>query len=132
MLPLYEDPCFTFRFSDDRIIPLASTWKASRPVGGWKSNDGHVTTRFRQAIGVVVRIIMESHGWKTTGRKGSLGVRVKAPTRTATAGAYHNTGGLACGSPVPSVTNSWPGSPYRSVEERAAEIELTTATTVLE
>src|SRR5262245_10066094 len=21
MLPLYEDPCFTFRFDDDRIIP---------------------------------------------------------------------------------------------------------------
>jgi hypothetical protein len=21
MLPLYEDPCFTFRFEDDRIIP---------------------------------------------------------------------------------------------------------------
>ena len=21
MLPLYEDPCFTFRFADDRIIP---------------------------------------------------------------------------------------------------------------
>jgi hypothetical protein len=21
MIPLYEDPCFTFRFSDDRIIP---------------------------------------------------------------------------------------------------------------
>ena len=50
----------------------------------FRTNDGHVTTRFRQAIGVVVRIIMESHGWKTTGRKGSLGVRVKGPTRTAT------------------------------------------------
>jgi hypothetical protein len=21
MLPLYEDPCFTFRFAEDRIIP---------------------------------------------------------------------------------------------------------------
>ena len=21
MLPLYEDPCFTFRFADDRVIP---------------------------------------------------------------------------------------------------------------
>ena len=21
MLPLYEDPCFTFRFADDRLIP---------------------------------------------------------------------------------------------------------------
>src|SRR5436305_783112 len=57
----------------------------------FRTNDGHVTTRFRQAIGVVVRIIMESHGWKTTGRKGSLGVRAKGPTRTVTAGADHNT-----------------------------------------
>lgn len=36
----------------------------------------HTTTRFRQAIGVVVRIVMESHGWRKTGRKGSLGLAV--------------------------------------------------------
>lgn len=50
--------------------------------------------RLRQAVGVVVRIIMEGRGWKTTGRKGSLGVRAKRG-HNATAGAYHNTGGLA-------------------------------------
>ena len=32
-------------------------------------------TRFRQAIGVLVRMIMERRGWQKTGRKGSLGVR---------------------------------------------------------
>ena len=32
-------------------------------------------TRFRQAIGVLVRMIMERRGWRKTGRKGSLGVR---------------------------------------------------------
>ena len=50
------------------------------------------STRLRQAIGVLVRMIMEQRGWKKTGRKGSLGVRAKrseAPT------AYHNSGGLA-------------------------------------
>ncbi len=31
--------------------------------------------RLRQAIGVLVRIIMEKRGWRSTGRKGSLGVR---------------------------------------------------------
>ena len=31
------------------------------------SHDGHTTTRFRQAVGVVVRIVMENHGWRTTG-----------------------------------------------------------------
>lgn len=95
----------------------------------FRTNDGHVTTRFRQAVGVVVRIIMEAHGWKTTGRKGSLGVRVKVPTRTITFGAYHNTGGLAVWFTRAERYELVAGSPYRSVEERAAEIERTTATT---
>ena len=52
------------------------------------------TKRLRQAVGVLVRIIMERRGWRKTGKKGSLGVR--APLTSATApGAYHNTGGLA-------------------------------------
>ncbi len=58
-------------------------------------HDGHTTTRFRQAVGVVVRIVMENQGWRTTGRKGSLGVRATVTPRTTTPGAYHNTGGLA-------------------------------------
>jgi hypothetical protein len=33
------------------------------------------TQRFRQAIGVLVRILMYRRGWKKTGKKGSLGVR---------------------------------------------------------
>jgi len=103
-----------------------------RLIEFFRTNDGHVTTRFRQAVGVVVRIIMESHGWKTTGRKGSLGVRVKGPTRTVTTGADHNTGGLALWFTRAERYELVAGSPYRSVEERAAEIERTTATTVLE
>jgi hypothetical protein len=50
--------------------------------------------RLRQAIGVVVRIIMERRGWRKTGKKGSLGVRATL-TSASTPGAYHNTGGLA-------------------------------------
>jgi hypothetical protein len=47
--------------------------------------------RFRQAIGVVIRMIMEQRGWQKTGKKGSLGVR-----NTSAAGhPRHNTGGLA-------------------------------------
>ena len=53
------------------------------------------TKRLRQAVGVVVRMIMERLGWKKTGKKGSLGVRAKVAPKTATPGAYHNTGGLA-------------------------------------
>jgi hypothetical protein len=47
--------------------------------------------RFRQAIGVLIRIIMERRGWQKTGRKGSLGVR----NTTAAGRPRHNTGGLA-------------------------------------
>lgn len=47
--------------------------------------------RFRQAVGVLVRIIMERRGWEKTGKKGSLGVRNKA----AAGQPRHNTGGLA-------------------------------------
>lgn len=50
--------------------------------------------RLRQAVGVLVRIIMERRGWRKTGKKGSLGVRA-ALTSASTPGAYHNTGGLA-------------------------------------
>jgi len=53
------------------------------------------TKRLRQAVGVVVRMIMDRLGWKKTGKKGSLGVRAKVAPRTALPGAYHNTGGLA-------------------------------------
>lgn len=49
------------------------------------------TQRLRQAIGVLVRIIMEHHGWKKTGKKGSLGVRAEPAKNTPS----HNRGGLA-------------------------------------
>lgn len=56
---------------------------------------GHITTRIRQAVGVLVRIIMESKGWKRTGRKGSLGVRAKPTKVSPMKGAATNTGGLS-------------------------------------
>ena len=57
--------------------------------------DGHTTRRVRQAIGVVVRMLMEKRGWRKTGRKGSLGQRASVRPRTRTPGAYHNTSGLS-------------------------------------
>jgi hypothetical protein len=49
------------------------------------------SNRLRQAIGVLVRIIMEARGWRKTGRKGSMGVRAgRDPSMP-----NHNTGGLA-------------------------------------
>lgn len=47
--------------------------------------------RLRQAIGVLVRMIMERRGWKKTGKKGSLGVRSAGAPGTPN----HNQGGLA-------------------------------------
>lgn len=55
------------------------------------SDDPRRSQRLRQAVGVVVRMIMERAGWKKTGKKGSLGVRVESAQQAP----FHNTGGLA-------------------------------------
>jgi hypothetical protein len=70
-----------------------------------------------------VRIIMEAKGWKTTGRKGSLGVRTSATPRSTTAGAYHNTGGLALWFTRGERYELPNGMPFRSVVVRAQEVE---------
>lgn len=76
-------------------------------------------TRFRQAIGVVVRIIMERRGWQKTGRKGSLGVRATGAARTPA----HNTGGLAFWFIRAERYELPDGMPYRSVQERCRELD---------
>ena len=76
-------------------------------------------TRFRQAVGVLVRIIMELRGWKKTGRKGSLGVRAA----DAVPIAAHNTGGLAfwfCRAERYELNE---GMPYQAVRERCTQFE---------
>lgn len=55
--------------------------------------DAHDTVRLRQAVGILVRIIMEINGWTTTGKKGSLGTRVRLQTPSKIPGAYQNTKG---------------------------------------
>ena len=74
--------------------------------------------RLRQAIGVLVRIIMEQRGWQKTGRKGSLGVRAAEATRTPA----HNTGGLAFWFVRAERYERTEGMPFRSVKERCQEI----------
>ena len=59
------------------------------------TQDDRRTKRLRQAVGVVVRMIMEGRGWQKTGRKGSLGVRVPAKDGVRKSGRPRNTGGLA-------------------------------------
>jgi len=75
--------------------------------------------RFRQAIGVLIRIIMERLGWKKTGKKGSLGVR-SAP---ATGRPRHNTGGLAFWFLRAERYEHEQGKPYTSVRARCTELE---------
>jgi hypothetical protein len=79
------------------------------------------TKRLRQAVGVVVRMIMEGLGWKKTGKKGSLGVRAAVSRRTPTPGAYHNTGGLAFWFLRAERYERPGGAPFRSVRERCRD-----------
>ncbi len=76
------------------------------------------TQRFRQAVGVLVRIIMEGRGWQKTGRKGSLGVRAAASPQAPA----HNTGGLAFWFKRAERYVRCDGMPYRSVRDRCQEL----------
>ena len=79
------------------------------------------STRLRQAIGVLVRMIMERRGWKKTGKKGSLGVRAAQTARTPA----HNTGGLAFWFIRAERYERKEGMPFRSVRERCQEFTTT-------
>ncbi len=74
--------------------------------------------RLRQAVGVVVRMIMEARGWRKTGRKGSLGVRAGGnPSEPK-----HNTGGLAFWFIRAERYKRSEGMPFRSVQERCQKL----------
>ena len=75
--------------------------------------------RLRQAIGVLVRIIMERRGWRKTGKKGSLGVR----SSTSPGTPNHNTGGLAFWFIRAERYEHEQGMPFLSVRKRCREFE---------
>jgi hypothetical protein len=77
--------------------------------------------RLRQAIGVLVRMIMEARGWQKTGRKGSLGVRASGKSSAP----KHNTGGLAFWFIRAERYERAEGMPFRSVQERCQQLEAT-------
>ena len=79
----------------------------------------HRSKRLRQAVGVVVRMIMQARGWRKTGRKGSLGVRASKNRSTPS----HNTGGLAFWFIRAERYVRAEGMPFRSVRERCRELE---------
>ena len=75
--------------------------------------------RLRQAIGVLVRIIMQARGWKKMGRKGSLGVR----TSKNQSETNHNTGGLALWFIRAERYSRVEGMPFQSVRKRTQILE---------
>lgn len=80
--------------------------------------------RLRQAIGVLVRIVMEMLGWRKTGKKGSLGVRVSTSNDSADDGKPdHNTGGLAFWFLRAERYELESGMPFRSVKERCDDFQ---------
>jgi hypothetical protein len=81
------------------------------------------TKRLRQAIGVVIRMIMQRRGWRKTGRKGSLGVRAAVEPGADSPGTYHNTGGLAFWFLRGERYERVAGMPFRSVRERSRDLE---------
>lgn len=80
---------------------------------------GKKTTRFRQAVGVLVRIIMEDRGWEKTGRKGSLGVRSPKKSQTPA----HNSGGLAFWFVRAERYLKVEGMPFQNVKDRCQEFD---------
>jgi hypothetical protein len=78
------------------------------------------TQRLRQAIGVLVRIIMEERGWQKTGRKGSLGVRAPAEPRQP----VHNEGGLAFWFIRAERYQRVAGMPFPTVDDRCRKLEM--------
>lgn len=81
--------------------------------------DTRRNNRFRQAIGVLVRIVMEKRGWQKTGRKGSLGVRAPRASKVAA----HNTGGLSLWFIRAERYELPNGMPYQTVRERCKKLE---------
>ena len=77
--------------------------------------------RLRQAVGVVVRMIMQARGWRKTGHKGSLGVR----TPKKGVALNHNTGGLSFWFIRAERYERVEGMPFRSVRERCQKLEAT-------
>jgi hypothetical protein len=75
--------------------------------------------RLRQAIGVLVRMIMERRGWQKSGKKGSLGVRSARVAKTPN----HNQGGLAFWFVRAERYELKAGMPFRTVRELCKDFE---------
>ncbi len=129
VLEFFNDPDRQRRMEDSEVhhdrAPLAGVVREleAEPVIGrfFETLHRRRSARLRQSIGVLVRMIMERRGWRTTGKKGSLGVRGSPDSRMP----HHNTGGLALWFIRAERYRREAGMPFRSVRERCAKLELT-------
>jgi hypothetical protein len=127
VLAFFSDPGRQRRMEESEIHhdrpPLAGVVREleSQPKIDRFLSTVHVrrSKRLRQAIGVVVRMIMEARGWRKTGKKGSLGVRAAVAPRQPS----HNTGGLAFWFIRAERYQPVAGLPFRSVRERRRDLE---------
>ena len=126
VLEFFNDPNRQRRMEDSEIHhdrpPLSGVVREleSHPAIERFLADTHTRRgkRLRQAVGVVVRIIMQARGWQKTGRKGSLGVRT---TKNGLA-PHHNTGGLAFWFIRAERYERAEGMPFISVRERCRKL----------
>lgn len=127
VLDFFNDPARQQRMEDSEVhhdrAALAGVVRELEALPGLHqylatAADRRRAARLRQAIGVLVRMIMERRGWRTTGKKGSLGVR--GPDGQD---VRHNTGGLSLWFLRAERYGREEGTPYRSVRERCGELE---------
>ena len=127
VVAFFSDECRQQRMEDAEIhhdrAPLAGVVREleSEPAIHEYFSGVHTreTQRLRQAIGVLVRMIMERRGWKKTGRKGSLGVRAESSSQLPA----HNTGGLSLWFVRAERYRLEESMPFRSVTQRCRDLE---------
>ena len=68
-------------------------------------------------------MVMERHGWRKTGRKGSLGVRANVAPSSPIPGSHHNTGGLSLWFVRAERYERTAGMPFLSVRHRCRQFE---------
>jgi hypothetical protein len=60
MLPLHEDPCFTFRFADDRIIPR---FHLEGVEVGWRVSVFQINPTTGERLGLLATATVGEGGW---------------------------------------------------------------------
>lgn len=88
--------CSEIHFNQPALAGVIKELESPKWFGDYFSKNTIQTTyRTRQAVGTLVRIIMESRGWKKTGHKGSLGQRIKKSSTNEISTGKPNISGIS-------------------------------------